>query len=342
MKVSIVVPCRNEAPHIEAFAASVFAQRVPSELVLEIVVADGCSDDGTRERLLALAATDARLRWIDNPAQIVSTALNRAVAAADGEIIVRMDVHTRYAEDYVAMCVQALHDSGAACVGGAWRPVGPVGPAGSAAVIAAAFGSAFGAGGAASRRPGHTGAVDTVYLGAWRRSELQHWGGFDETLVRNQDDELSLRIVRGGGVVWQDARIRCWYTPRDSFTALFRQFWQYGYWKVAVIRKHRLPAAPRQLAPFLLVSTLVLLAAAAPLWASAGWAWLVLAGLYAGAALIAAARLMPPWRRPGAWLGVAWACVCMHFGYGLGFARGLWDALRGRFAADEHSTRLTR
>lgn len=337
--VSIVVPCRNEAAYIDAFVSSALAQRLPAGLALQLVVADGLSDDGTRERLATLAAADARLRWLDNPARITSAALNRAIAAAEGEIIVRMDVHTTYADDYVAMCVQALHDSGATCVGGPWRPVGV---AGRQRIIAAAFGSGFGSGGAASRRLGYSGEVDTVYLGAWRRDDLLRLGGFDEALVRNQDDELALRIVRSGGRVWQDARIRSAYAPRGSYAALFRQFWQYGYWKVAVIRKHRLPAAPRQLAPFALVAALAGLCAAGLAWPPAAWTAALLAASYGLAAAAAAARVFAPWREPAAWVGVVFSFACMHFGYGLGFARGLLDALRRRRAPGEHATRLTR
>jgi succinoglycan biosynthesis protein ExoA len=338
MKVSVITPCRNEAAHIEAFVQALLAQRLPAGVQLEIVVADGRSDDGTRERLVALATHEPRLRWIDNPARITPVALNRAIDAADGEIIVRMDVHTTYADDYVAQCVTALQNTGADCVGGPWRTADGPGRAGT---IATAFGSAFGAGGAASRRVDHSGEVDTVYLGAWRRETLRRLGGFDEALVRNQDDELALRIVRGGGRVWQSAAIRSWYTPRGSFTALFHQFRQYGYWKVAVIRKHRLPASPRHLVPFAFVAVLAALAAAAPWWPGAALALAALLGVYGAAALGAAAAVAPPWRQPTRWVGVAWAFACMHLGYGLGFAHGLFDHLLRR-GPGAHATGLTR
>lgn len=334
--VSVIVPCRNEAAHIAPFVAALLAQRLPAGLAMEVVVADGRSDDGSREQLAALAAADARLRWIDNPARITPVALNRAIAAAGGEIVVRMDVHTRYADDYLAQCIAALRSSGATCVGGPWRAQdGP----GRAGVIAAAFGSRFGAGGALSRRVDHSGEVDTVYLGAWRRADLLRLGGFDETLVRNQDDELALRIVRSGGRVWQSAAIRSWYQPRASFSALFRQFWQYGYWKLAVIRKHRLPASPRHLVPFAFVAVLAALALAAPWSRGAALALAALLAAYALAALAAALAAAP--KRPLRWPGVAWAFACMHLGYGLGFARALWDRARRR-GAGAQATRLTR
>jgi succinoglycan biosynthesis protein ExoA len=337
--VSVIVPCRNEVGFIEAFLDSALAQQLPDGWGLQLVVADGASDDGTRVALDARAAREPRLRVIDNPGRIVSTGLNRAIEAAAGEVIVRMDVHTVYAGDYVAACITTLERTGATCVGGAWRPVAA---GGIAAAIALAFESRFGSGGAASRRTDLEGEVDTVYLGAWRRDDLLRLGGFDEALVRNQDDELALRIVRGGGRVWQSATIRSWYTPRGSFGALFRQFWQYGYWKVAVIRKHRLPAAPRHLVPFGFVATLVALALAGIAWRPAWTGLAGLLGVYVAAALAAAAALRRPWRNPALWLGIAAATGCMHIGYGLGFARGLWDFGVVRRAPGSAATRLTR
>ena len=337
--VSVIVPCRNERAHIAGFCADVLRQTLPSGWTLQVLIADGLSDDGTRELLSTLCAADAQLQVLDNPQRIVSGGLNRAMAAAQGEVIVRMDVHTSYAPDYVAQCLVALESTGATCVGGPWRPVGEGWPQ---AAIAAAFQSRFGSGGAASRRIDFSGPVDTVYLGAWRREDLLRLGGFDESLVRNQDDELNLRIVRSGGVVWQSADIRSTYTPRGSFAALFRQFYQYGYWKVPVIRKHRLPASPRHLAPFAFVSCLVVLAALA-LWSTL--ARMVLAGVlavYALVALASATRLTRAPHRLRDTLGIAAAFVCMHLGYGLGFGRALVEWLLLQRPPGEAATRLTR
>jgi succinoglycan biosynthesis protein ExoA len=335
--VSLIVPCRNEAPYIDAFLASALAQQLPPGHGLELLVADGASDDGTRDRLADWAARDGRLRVLDNPRRITSAALNLAGQAARADVVVRMDVHTTYGPDYVQQCLQALAQTGAACVGGPWRPVGQGWPQ---AAIAAAFSSRFGSGGAASRRLDYSGPVDTVYLGAWPRAVLLAAGGFDEALVRNQDDELALRITRGGGRIWQSAAIRSSYAPRASFAALFRQFWQYGYWKVPVIRKHRLPASPRHLVPVAFVGLLALLAAAGLAW----WpAWAALAAvllLYATAALASAVPVAAGSARQA--LGVAWACACMHAGYGLGFARGLLDFALLRRAPGQAATRLTR
>ena len=339
MRVSLITPCRNEAPYIEGFLDSALSQALPAGWAMELIVADGTSDDGTRERLQARAAADARLQVVDNPAGHTAGGLNRALRAATGDVVVRLDVHTTYAEDYVQRCVEALDASGATCVGGPWRPwVGE----GRATAIALAWASPFGSGGAPSRRVEHRGPVDTVYLGAWRRAELLRLGGFDEALLRTEDDDLSLRIVRGGGVVWQEPAIRSWYRPRGTFTALAAQMYQYGYWKVPLIRKHRLPASPRHLVPGLFVLGLVALALGG-LWDTRlAVAAVALLALHAGVALAAAGTLVRPWQSPARWVGIAWATVCMHGAYGAGFLHGVIDAVVRRGRAGRAATRLTR
>jgi succinoglycan biosynthesis protein ExoA len=256
--VSIIVPCRNERAHVATFAASALAQTLPAGWTLEIVVADGLSDDGTRDVLAAIAAADRRLRVVDNPAQIVSTGLNRALAASTGDVVVRMDVHTDYASDYVAECIATLARTAVDNVGGPWHAVPDATSGATQCAIAAAFQSRWVAGGALSRQLDYDGPADTVYLGAWPRRTFDRFGTFDETLVRNQDDEHNLRIARGGGRIWQSSTIRSTYRPRASLAKVFRQYLRYGYWKPFVMRKHGQAAKGRHFIPALFVVALVL------------------------------------------------------------------------------------
>jgi len=250
-----VVPCRNEKENIGLFLNNLLNQRdVPGPL--EFLIADGNSEDGTWEILQEWATKFPSLVILRNRRRIVSAGLNQAIQKARGSIIVRMDVHTEYAEDYIAQCVSVLKETGAANVGGGVRTLtsGYIGRA-----IAAAYQSRFGVGGARFHFPDFEGEVDTVPFGCWERQTLLSVGLFDEALVRNQDDELNFRLRQAGGKIWQSADIRSWYKPRQSLRALFNQYFQYGFWKVAVIRKHGKPASLRHLVPGLFVmATLVL------------------------------------------------------------------------------------
>ena len=335
--VSIIIPCCNEKEHIEACVCSILAQE-PLPGSSEIIVADGMSDDGTRDILKRLGQEDARLRVVDNPGSIVSTGLNTAIGAAQGSVLLRMDAHTEYAPDYVHQCLAVLQETGADNVGGPWvaKGRGYVSRA-----VAAAFRSPFSTGGARGHDPNYEGVVDTVYLGCWPREVFDRIGLFDEELVRNQDDEFNLRLTRAGGIVWQSPRIKSWYRPRNSLRALFRQYSQYGYWRVRVIQKYRKPTSARHLVPGCFVLFLLVLPLAAVWWPPAAWSWLGLVGLYTGSAvvasLLAAARqgwtLLPL-------LPLVFACY--HFAYGYGFLRGLWDFVVLRHGPRRTYTELTR
>jgi succinoglycan biosynthesis protein ExoA len=335
--VSIVIPCRNEATSIEACVRSILAQDLPSG-GFEIIVADGMSDDGTRAVLTRLAQDDARVQVIDNPGRIVPTGLNVAIRAARGKIIIRMDAHTEYAPDYVRQCVTVLQDTGADNVGGPWVAAGK---GYVSRAIAAAFQSPFAVGGARGHNPEYEGEVDTVYLGCWPREVFERIGFFDEELVRNQDDEFNLRLTRGGGRIWQSPRIRSWYRPRGSLTTLWRQYVQYGYWKVRVIHKHKIPASIRHLVPGGFVAALILLPVLSFRWPAVIWVWLGLIGMYTAcnlaASVLTAARhgwtLFPL-------LPLVFACY--HFAYGYGFLRGVIDFTVFRRGPRQPYTTLTR
>lgn len=335
--VSIVVPCRNERDHIVGCIQSLLAQDLPDG-GLEVIVADGLSTDGTRELLGEFAKNHPALRVIDNPRGIVSTALNEAIATARGGIIIRADVHTQYAHDYVRECVRVLQETGADNVGGPWQASGS-GYISDA--IAAAFHSRFGSGGARAHDRAYEGMVDTVYLGCWRRELFDRVGLFDEELVRNQDDEFNLRLTRGGAVVWQSPRIKSRYHPRGSLRRLFQQYMQYGYWKVRVIQKHRLAASWRHVAPGAFVFALLALLVASAISDVAVAGFLALSGTYLVCAVVASAvtavsaggRLLPV-------LPVVF--FCFHIGYGFGFLCGVLDFVILRRPPTDRMVTITR
>jgi glycosyltransferase involved in cell wall biosynthesis len=248
--VSVIMPVRNETAYIERSLGTVLAQDYPADR-LEILVVDGMSRDGTREAVLTHAAADPRVRLLDNPAGIVPPGLNIGIAQARGEIVVRVDGHCEIAPDYVRRCVEHLlagHEGRPVeAVGG---PIETIGETDEAAAIALAMSSWFGVGGSAFRtikdRPL---LVETVAFPAYRRSTLQRLGPFDEELVRNQDDEYNYRLLKSGGRILLSPDVRSRYYSRGNLRSLWRQYYQYGYWKVRVMQKHPRQMRARQFAP---------------------------------------------------------------------------------------------
>jgi succinoglycan biosynthesis protein ExoA len=245
--ISILMPIRNEACSIGASLATILDQDYPAEKI-EVLVADGMSTDGTREIISNFEFRNAKfpIRLIDNPGRIVPTGMNTALRQARGEIIVRVDGHTVIARDYVRRCVEALQDSGADNVGGKMNAAGQ-GAFGEAAALATS--SPFGVGGARFHYSDREEWVDTVYMGAWRREIFDRIGVFDEELVRDQDDEFNYRLREQGGRILLSPRIKSTYTVRSTPKSLWRQYYQYGYWKVRVLQKHPRQMSLRQFVP---------------------------------------------------------------------------------------------
>jgi glycosyltransferase involved in cell wall biosynthesis len=325
--VTVVMPVRNEERYIERSLGAVLAQDYPAEF-MEVLVADGGSTDRTRELVERLGAGRG-VRIIDNPRGIVAPGLNAAVAEARGEIVVRVDGHCEIAPGHVRKAVHYLRTSGEE-VAGVGGPVETVGETPLARAIAVAMSSRFGAGGSAFR----TGVdepvfADTVPFPAYPRRVLEEAGPFDEELVRNQDDEYNYRLRRAGKKLLLAPDLRSRYYSRADLASLWRQYFQYGYWKVRVMRKHPLQMRARQVGPPLFVVALVLGAATAP-WSGWGLLWLAGAGgLYLLASILASAtagRAVPV--RSRALLPLIFAVL--HVGYGSGFLVGLASLAKPR------------
>jgi glycosyltransferase involved in cell wall biosynthesis len=235
--VSVIMPVRNEADFLaESLGAVLTQDYLPDRM--EVLIADGMSTDGTRDIVSDLATRYPRcpITVLDNPGRIVATGLNAALRVARGEIIIRIDGHCRIASDYVSRCVDHLRRDEVDGVGGSINTV-----AGTAVgrAIAGAMSSPFGVGGSAFRTiKGRTMLVDTVPFPAYSRHAIDMAGPFDEELVRNQDDEYNYRLRKLGARILLAADIKSDYYSRTSLGSLWRQYFQYGYYKVRVMRKH--------------------------------------------------------------------------------------------------------
>lgn len=304
--VSVVVPALAAAAVIGRAVASALAEAG----VDEVVVAAG--DRATFDAARAIA--DPRVRVVDNPSGRTPDGLNTAIAASDGQVVVRLDAHAELPPGYVARAVSTLRRTGAANVGG--RQV-PVAERGFARAVAAAMRSPAGSGGATYRVGGAEGPTDTAYLGVFRREALEEVGGFDPRFTRNQDAELNLRLRRAGYEVWFDPQLAVAYRPRSSLRAVASQFLQYGRWRRLTARVHAGSLTARQLAAPVLVVGMVALALLS--WAAGSWLPLGLAaGVYV-AALLAAATVAAPLSLV---LPTALALATMHVAWGIGFLLG--------------------
>ncbi|MFH2032135.1 MAG: glycosyltransferase family 2 protein [Bacteroidota bacterium] len=321
--VSIIIPSRNEEKHIANCLDSIMANDYSKDK-LEVLVVDGMSEDGTRGIIEKYAQQYPNIKLLDNPKKIVPTAMNLGIKEAKGNIIIRMDAHTEYQKDYISKIVHWLEKSGADNVGGMWVTL-PGAATLKANAIASALSSPFGVGNAMFRigvkEPTY---VDTVPFGAYRKEVFSKIGLFDEELVRNQDDEFNLRLIKNGGKILLVPEIVSYYYARDSLSKLWRMYFQYGYFKVRVIQKIGAVLTVRQIIPSLFVGSLMLTGLLSFFTKYSLWMFLAIFGLYFAANIVFSLHVaLKKGLKLFFVLPVAYATL--HFGYGLGFLKGIWD-----------------
>lgn len=243
--VSVVMPVLNEERDLPAAVDRVLSQDYPGEL--ELILAIGPSRDRTHEIAEALAASDPRIRIVDNPARRTPAALNLGVAAARFDIVVRVDGHGELTDGYITRAVELLLQTGAANVGGVMDAQGRT-PFEEA--VAVTYTTKLGLGGSAFHlAESPAGEVETVWLGVFRKQALIDVGGFDETMHRAQDWELNFRLRQQGHTIWFSPDLRVTYRPRSSLRALVKQMYETGKWRREVIRRYPETANVRYLAP---------------------------------------------------------------------------------------------
>jgi glycosyltransferase involved in cell wall biosynthesis len=332
---SVIVPCYNEAHSIRGLLLALLAQTYPLE-EMEVVIADGGSDDGTREHVEQFSKDhpELSLRIIENPAREIPVALNLAIRHSQGQVVVRLDAHSVPDREYVRRCLETSNRTGAANVGGVWD-IRPGNDTWVARAIARAAAHPVGAGDARYRVRGAEGAVDTVPFGAFRRQWLGKVGRFNEDLLANEDYEYNARIRRLGGTVWFNPEIRSSYIARPSLRALGRQYARYGFWKARMLLRYPNTLRWRQALPPLFVLSTPLLAALSLAWPTAGGLLAIEWGAYVILQLVAAVAQALRHRDITLTAGMPLAWITMHLAWGSAFWWGLLTGLFRRKPASD-------
>ena len=319
--VTIIMPVRNEADFIERAIRSVSNNHYPAER-MEILVVDGMSDDGTREIVARLAKADSRIIMLDNPKRIAASAMNIGLKAARGDPFIRIDGHVEIPSDFITKSIRCLKEHQEAWVAGGC--IKTVADTFMGQAIASAMRSPIGVGNSRFRLGDYEGWVDTLAFGAHHKWVVDRIGYFDEELVRNQDDEFNLRIILAGGKIWMSKAIQSTYFSRGSLHKLWKQYFQYGIWRIRTLQKHKRPASIRQLVPLLFVLCLLLPGLAGFLWKPF---WMLLAIEAVLYVLVLVIGAMDVGRKSG-WqyaIPAPAVFVILHFAYGLG---SLWGIIR--------------
>lgn len=252
--VSVVMPVYNEERYIEKCVESLLHQDYPISQ-MEWIFVDGCSNDNTVKILNDYKEKYPELiRIYSNPNKIVPYAMNIGIAESCGRYIVRLDAHADYAYDYISKCVYYLEHTDAENVGGVaeTKANGMMGNA-----IAKMLSSKFGVGNSQFRTNGESGYVDTVPFGAFKREVFTKYGGYDERLVRNQDNEMNYRIRKGGGKIYLSNDIHLSYYCRDTIKGIAKMANKNGMWNLITMKLCPGSMGIRHFIPFAFVLSVV-------------------------------------------------------------------------------------
>lgn len=323
-KVSIIVPCYNEQSTIRLLLEALCEQTYP-RAEMEVIVADGLSTDGTRQVIAAFQkdVPDLSVRVVENGKRSIPSALNRAIEAARGEILVRMDGHSKPYPDYVANCISAHQAGRGDNVGGVWE-IRPGAQTWIAKSIAVAAAHPLGVGDALYRHTKQAAEVDTVPFGSFRRTLIEQVGLFDESLLTNEDYEFNARVRKSGGKIWLDPSIRSVYFARATLLELIHQYWRYGFWKWRMLRRYPDTLRWRQALPPLFVLSLVTLLLLSIFFPVTGLLFVAELFLYGSIMILAGIHAALRGQKAYLILGLPLAIFAMHLAWGSGF---LWSML---------------
>jgi len=316
--VSVIIPCRNEVKAIGPTVKAILKNSYPN---IEVLVVDGMSEDGTRDLLAELTTQDKRVRMIDNPKKLTPFAFNLGINNSKGAFIQIVGSRNVLDKDYLMILVDALQSFPQVdCVGGDYQHIADT-PSGQ--YLALAMESEFGVGVGNYRTMEGNCLVDTVGVPMYRRTIFKEVGMFDEALTRNQDDDFNFRLTKRGKKILYVHKAKTTYLVRPSLHKAFSQFFQYGYFKVFVNRKHKRVTTSRQMIPPLFV---LALATMFPLSLFSRRVRILLSlmlFLYVVLGLSMAGKRLRFVDR----VNVLFCCFIMHCGYGLGYLQGIWDFL---------------
>lgn len=325
--ISVIIPCKNEITHIEKCILSLINQiNIPGEI--EILVIDGNSTDGTKKILESLSENYKNLKVVNNPKQITPVALNLGIKASRGKYICILGAHAEYSDEFISSSLNLMNDHPeASCVGG---PIVSKGKTAFGKSTAIAMSSFIGVGNAKHRFPNYEGFAEMACFPVFRREVFDRIGMYDEALIKNQDDELCFRLKRDGGKVFISPIVKSIYYVRDDPVSLFKQYFDYGFWRAAVLKKHKIPIAIRQFAPstffFVMLVTFVLGVILEMFWIA-----ILLPGLY----IITLLTIGLVYSYNKGFLiskYIPLSIFILHFSYAIGF---VWGIIKFNFGAEK-------
>ncbi len=320
--LSVICPIYNEEKYIAKCIESILVQDYPKD-DLEVLFLDGMSSDRTREIVGEFATRYPYIRLLDNPERIVPYAMNCGIEACKGDVVIRLDAHATYANNYFLELVGSLKRLGADNVGCVCK-TDVLNKTPKTLAIREVLSNKFGVGNSTFR----TGIdkeqeVDTVPFGCWRRDVFDKYGLYDTRLVRNQDIELNKRIIRSGGKIFIVPGTYCTYLARETFGKLAKNNYGNGKWNILTVfyTKQLKSLSWRHFIPLIFVLSLIVPSVAAIIW----WPMIAvsLLSLVAYVGLLGGVSLKLATTQRLSFGYLLWTFIVLHLSYGWGSLVGI-------------------
>jgi glycosyltransferase involved in cell wall biosynthesis len=229
--ISILIPVLNETEHIDKLISS-FIQMPPDEK--EILLIDGGSTDGTREKIKFWVEKNDKIILVENKSMYVSPGFNKAFDIAKGEYIGFLGAHAHYPNEFLITAISELDSGSCDAVGG---PLKQLGKSHVGKAISFVMSSRFGVGNVDFRVSEKRKYVQSVAFAIYKREIFENIGLLDEELIRNQDDEFHYRLNKNGYRMLMVPEMASEYYVRESIKLLYKQYFGYGLFKPLVFIK---------------------------------------------------------------------------------------------------------
>jgi glycosyltransferase involved in cell wall biosynthesis len=197
--------------------------------LIEILIIDGASTDNTLKIVSEYITKFNNIKLYNNPKRISPIAFNIGIKNSSGDYIILMSAHSKFNSNYFKILTAKIIEFNADLIGG-YSVTKTITNTKLSNAIVKVMMNKYGLGGAEVR----TGVdkpkqVDTV-TGMFRKSIFNKVGLFNESLVRNQDMELSRRITASGGKIFIIPDVSFTYYARDNFKDLWINNFRNGMW----------------------------------------------------------------------------------------------------------------
>ncbi len=222
IKIDIIIPVFNEEKFIKKCLDAILSFEIPKDVECKIFIVDGGSNDQTLSILQSYLDNHLNLVLLHNIKKFQSYAMNLALKSSEADFIMRLDAHSIYPKNYLALCYETMRDKKVQNTGGIIETL-PGSNSYGAQIVQALTTHKFGVGNSGFRTEFQGGYVDTVPFGFFTKEIFEEIGVFNESLVRAQDYEFNKRILKNGGKIWLNPEIKIKYFNQSSFLKFFKK-----------------------------------------------------------------------------------------------------------------------